>query len=167
MGSEMCIRDSDVTIAPKSILLSDMVSLDAFALLAPAADVGELMTGKDQWRGIAKMILEQDRIKGLREKGYENVMLVKMRPESCTPKNDVLVAWPEDGSDSKTKSDEFTWGIDHQGNGVIYDFQNASILNGLGIREVETIDRMLRDTCLLYTSPSPRDLSTSRMPSSA
>ena len=25
----------------------------------------------------------------------------------------------------------------------------------------------LRDTCLLYTSPSPRDLSTSRMPSSA
>ena len=24
-----------------------------------------------------------------------------------------------------------------------------------------------RDTCLLYTSPSPRDLSTSRMPSSA
>ena len=25
----------------------------------------------------------------------------------------------------------------------------------------------LRDSCLLYTSPSPRDLSTSRMPSSA
>ena len=25
----------------------------------------------------------------------------------------------------------------------------------------------LRETCLLYTSPSPRDLSTSRMPSSA
>ena len=24
-----------------------------------------------------------------------------------------------------------------------------------------------KDTCLLYTSPSPRDLSTSRMPSSA
>jgi len=27
--------------------------------------------------------------------------------------------------------------------------------------------RALVDTCLLYTSPSPRDLSTSRMPSSA
>ena len=26
---------------------------------------------------------------------------------------------------------------------------------------------LLRDVCLLYTSPSPRDLSTSRMPSSA
>ena len=29
----------------------------------------------------------------------------------------------------------------------------------------DEIDRT--DTCLLYTSPSPRDLSTSRMPSSA
>ena len=28
-------------------------------------------------------------------------------------------------------------------------------------------DSILRTTCLLYTSPSPRDLSTSRMPSSA
>ena len=30
------------------------------------------------------------------------------------------------------------------------------------MREIE-----VSDTCLLYTSPSPRDLSTSRMPSSA
>ena len=30
-----------------------------------------------------------------------------------------------------------------------------------------TIDRSLGAYCLLYTSPSPRDLSTSRMPSSA
>ena len=35
---------------------------------------------------------------------------------------------------------------------------------------VETVDMCvgrLIDACLLYTSPSPRDLSTSRMPSSA
>ena len=32
---------------------------------------------------------------------------------------------------------------------------------------VETTRRARRYTCLLYTSPSPRDLSTSRMPSSA
>ena len=35
-----------------------------------------------------------------------------------------------------------------------------------GVRSLEE-DRVLRRTCLLYTSPSPRDLSTSRMPSSA
>jgi len=29
------------------------------------------------------------------------------------------------------------------------------------------LDALLRNVCLLYTSPSPRDLSTSRMPSSA
>ena len=35
-----------------------------------------------------------------------------------------------------------------------------------GIGETE-IERLLTQSCLLYTSPSPRDLSTSRMPSSA
>ena len=31
----------------------------------------------------------------------------------------------------------------------------------------EDVERLEPDDCLLYTSPSPRDLSTSRMPSSA
>ena len=35
-----------------------------------------------------------------------------------------------------------------------------------GTSEIE-IDSINYSTCLLYTSPSPRDLSTSRMPSSA
>ena len=34
-----------------------------------------------------------------------------------------------------------------------------------GLEAAASID--LSDACLLYTSPSPRDLSTSRMPSSA
>ena len=33
--------------------------------------------------------------------------------------------------------------------------------------EVELVPGATMPTCLLYTSPSPRDLSTSRMPSSA
>ena len=37
---------------------------------------------------------------------------------------------------------------------------------GLGAR-AETLDLSQFKACLLYTSPSPRDLSTSRMPSSA
>ena len=32
---------------------------------------------------------------------------------------------------------------------------------------VQTFESELAEYCLLYTSPSPRDLSTSRMPSSA
>ena len=33
--------------------------------------------------------------------------------------------------------------------------------------EVEIFESAYKQSCLLYTSPSPRDLSTSRMPSSA
>ena len=33
--------------------------------------------------------------------------------------------------------------------------------------QIGDVKHLLSDTCLLYTSPSPRDLSTSRMPSSA
>ena len=33
--------------------------------------------------------------------------------------------------------------------------------------EIEDLSKDLCEACLLYTSPSPRDLSTSRMPSSA
>ena len=39
-------------------------------------------------------------------------------------------------------------------------------VSGTLIRALGTIERRGYD-CLLYTSPSPRDLSTSRMPSSA
>ena len=35
------------------------------------------------------------------------------------------------------------------------------------IKKLEETGQILGYTCLLYTSPSPRDLSTSRMPSSA
>ena len=34
-------------------------------------------------------------------------------------------------------------------------------------KEISESYEILKDPCLLYTSPSPRDLSTSRMPSSA
>ncbi len=37
----------------------------------------------------------------------------------------------------------------------------------LGVHARQQADGLRRQVCLLYTSPSPRDLSTSRMPSSA
>eukprot|EP00831_Metopus_contortus_P029443 TRINITY_DN24221_c0_g1_i1.p1 TRINITY_DN24221_c0_g1~~TRINITY_DN24221_c0_g1_i1.p1 ORF type:complete len:109 (+),score=41.59 TRINITY_DN24221_c0_g1_i1:85-411(+) len=45
--------------------------------------------------------------------------------------------------------------------------QSKIELNKLLVKIVKTTDREERKSCLLYTSPSPRDLSTSRMPSSA
>ena len=49
------------------------------------------------------------------------------------------------------------------------DLQEIVLLQGLGWSDVEIFDAAgLRTyTCLLYTSPSPRDRTRSRMPSSA
>ena len=40
-------------------------------------------------------------------------------------------------------------------------------LEGILAVDLAVVDVELQESCLLYTSPSPRDLSTSRMPSSA
>ena len=47
------------------------------------------------------------------------------------------------------------------GGGVHLDIKRSSDLSISGLDDWKSYD------CLLYTSPSPRDLSTSRMPSSA
>ena len=45
---------------------------------------------------------------------------------------------------------------------------DADIVLYVGIKyETSSLLKLIENTCLLYTSPSPRDLSTSRMPSSA
>ena len=41
------------------------------------------------------------------------------------------------------------------------------LLHNDPVNSMEYVTNALREVCLLYTSPSPRDLSTSRMPSSA
>ena len=60
--------------------------------------------------------------------------------------------------------------VDEGGNhiemGLHVFFFNYANLFAL-LRKVGAIDNLLPKDCLLYTSPSPRDLSTSRMPSSA
>ena len=43
----------------------------------------------------------------------------------------------------------------------------AGTARAYGLTEEQAIQALTRNPCLLYTSPSPRDLSTSRMPSSA
>jgi len=46
------------------------------------------------------------------------------------------------------------------------EFQKAIDIDPTNQAAAQELDRLMR-ACLLYTSPSPRDLSTSRMPSSA
>ena len=49
-----------------------------------------------------------------------------------------------------------------------YEMLKSGDVDGFVFPEDPSTDgQFLDDICLLYTSPSPRDLSTSRMPSSA
>ena len=56
-------------------------------------------------------------------------------------------------------------------NANLYHYKGRWLMVDLGIsfpdESMPGVDVVLPDLCLLYTSPSPRDLSTSRMPSSA
>ena len=70
-----------------------------------------------------------------------------------------------------SKGDEEAW-LAHLGGSSNSDFATVAGKMNLEILSTrpapELVDeRMLGIDCLLYTSPSPRDLSTSRMPSSA
>ena len=60
-------------------------------------------------------------------------------------------------------------GIGKAGRGALSHFHSgrllAKVFEAIGDRNELDTDHI--DDCLLYTSPSPRDLSTSRMPSSA
>ena len=53
--------------------------------------------------------------------------------------------------------------------GITWREELRNMADDAAIEEMETADLLcvIYVTCLLYTSPSPRDLSTSRMPSSA
>ena len=54
----------------------------------------------------------------------------------------------------------------YSGTAIFSKMQPEHVVNGMGIEEHDDEGRVI-SACLLYTSPSPRDLSTSRMPSSA
>lgn len=117
-----------------------------FPRLARAADFGE--NGVDDWRKLSKALLEWDRILWLRSAQY-HARLAKIRPESCTPKNDLLVAWPIALSYIFTGD----WSLDELANGFVRDVVEGSVLNGLGDAEVSEVERMLKDLVCDDDSP--------------
>ena len=58
--------------------------------------------------------------------------------------------------------------LSHKADDLIrtYNDVNAKLESG-SLSDSDSVRDILTQLCLLYTSPSPRDLSTSRMPSSA
>ena len=65
-----------------------------------------------------------------------------------------------------------SWNGEATANDVLFSLTFTATTNGLlseliAVNSDLTVAEAYNNACLLYTSPSPRDLSTSRMPSSA
>ena len=101
--------------------------------------------------GISKLEVENSFINYFNKNTeiYKGMKLIDEELGGTTPL-EVILKFPKKGKEKKsTEDDEFEdWGDENDKNDDKYWFTKDKI-------------------CLLYTSPSPRDLSTSRMPSSA
>ena len=69
-----------------------------------------------------------------------------------------------DQSEEVELSDNISESFSNEGT---VDVEITSLVNNTNMGNSVNDEAMATETCLLYTSPSPRDLSTSRMPSSA
>lgn len=131
---------------PRSQLFRDLLNEGDYPCLARAADFGEQLKDGDDWRRVAKSVVEQDRALWMQEVRYE-VRVVKMRPLDCTPKNDLLMAWPKaNGEEDKSYllENELKWDLDVQTNNFLKDVRDGSIIKGLGAAEVAKVENKLR-----------------------
>ena len=89
-------------------------------------------------------------------KKINNPIFNELKGSYCKERtNPNLLTWSEDFEKPNLSKSDWTYA---KGNSFIY---KGNLVSGWGNNELQYY------SCLLYTSPSPRDLSTSRMPSSA
>ena len=73
----------------------------------------------------------------------------------------------EESPDETSEIDELKKLVDENWEKVLRLQAELDNLRKRTLKDIESANRGSIESCLLYTSPSPRDLSTSRMPSSA
>ena len=169
MGSEMCIRDSHGVgggvhpVTAEALQHFKEVAAQSFVLASlPDKTVGNGLafneaSGNDYDGHLYRWPLVAD--VGLL---YWRTDLMDQPP--ATP--DALVKVAGRLVESQTVANGFVW-QGRQYEGLSCDF--LEVLQGFGGDWMDTTTNAMEldSPCLLYTSPSPRDLSTSRMPSSA
>lgn len=117
----------------KSFLFRGLLEEGEYKTLARAADFGE-GGGGDEWRFVAKSLVECDRMRWMEGEGYVTE-LVQM-PRWTSPKNDVLIMWC---------GKEGEWRADEVANGFVRDVVEGSVLRGLGESEVAEVGELLKD----------------------
>ena len=152
MGSEMCIRDSS--------------SGDSYFVKLVAANEIKLYSSKSQLANNAKTAANFDDISRFNPNfgaGEHNFTLKRHENRTLSSKQ-IVRKFPLVQQLESTKSSDRTVsnvGILIDGVEIVSPDSTDKIYYG-PVEEFEVLNG-----CLLYTSPSPRDLSTSRMPSSA
>ena len=142
--SKYVVNDETVEILTKQALLQAQAGCD---VIAPS----DMMDGRV---GRIRKILDKN--------GYELVQIlsyaVKYASNFYSPFRDAV------GSKGLLKSDKKNYQMDYRNSNEALREVSLDIKEGADIVMVKP---GMPYFCLLYTSPSPRDLSTSRMPSSA
>ena len=175
MGSEMCIRDRVCEVLLVSIALSSTltrytvvshdfnISYDGNDYIADGlvSSVGDTVVtlGRSDAQQTFTIVSDTDVIASFRDETWRNkeaTLYRGMWDASTTTLSDVVIIYQGviDGVSSRSEElFEVT---------LISIFNRSTVLNASSsLRSAHT------QTCLLYTSPSPRDRTRSRMPSSA
>ena len=123
-------------------------------LKAIQKELGEIEDGKDETASLNKTIIKAKMPKEVEKKCLQELKKLKnmspMSAEATVVRN--YLDWMT----------ELPWSNKSKINTNLNDAQKILDEDHYGLEKVKE-----RIICLLYTSPSPRDLSTSRMPSSA
>ena len=158
MGSEMCIRDRDKDWIVES--LSDSVIYMAYYTLSRFVNDGTVKADN------------------LTKEFFDYIFLDKGEIEAVVSSSNLS----EDIINTMKKEFQYFYPVDarHSGRDLVQNHLSFFVLNHAAIFEekfwpkeivvngsVMMNGSKMSKSCLLYTSPSPRDLSTSRMPSSA
>eukprot|EP00172_Hildenbrandia_rubra_P002487 Plantae.Rhodophyta-Hildenbrandia_rubra.ctg3348.p1 GENE.Plantae.Rhodophyta-Hildenbrandia_rubra.ctg3348~~Plantae.Rhodophyta-Hildenbrandia_rubra.ctg3348.p1 ORF type:complete len:594 (+),score=94.84 Plantae.Rhodophyta-Hildenbrandia_rubra.ctg3348:168-1949(+) len=158
MDGNEALMDGGKWTKPRGQILQGVVSDAEYALLAKVADYGEGQTGNDEWRTLAKSILEQDRATWIERAGYQ-IRVSKMRPLDCSPKNDMIICWPKSWSNG-------CWTPDITANEVIATVCNAHILQSFDESTVRIVEKEIQarvlgglseeDNCMFAKGKGPR-----------
>ena len=160
----MCIRDRNNPGVVSTELQSDRTPL-APNILANPADIGPSNTGPNNFEIEILGNLRTPKIRGQYEKMWQSISQSQGKDTkpagvfaflSCEPQSHVTEVAGHLGMFVANTTKKRVLLVDGDQRG-----------SRLSMKYSVNKDYGLTNACLLYTSPSPRDLSTSRMPSSA
>ena len=154
MGSEMCIRDR-VTV-PENIMVSEL----AQQMAIKANEVVKTLFSMGTAVNINQMIDQDTAILVIEELGHK-AKIAEENDELDILINDDIQSEMEPRAPVVTIMGH----VDHGKTSLLDFIKKSKVAAGEAGGITQHIGAY--NVCLLYTSPSPRDLSTSRMPSSA